>query len=364
MKISGTLVDEAGTELPTRILDLGDPTARNLALLESKGMRREYCALSYCWGPPNSQTFLTTAETLHQRLQRIEFDALPKTFQDAVQITRGLGMRYLWIDGLCIIQGDKHDWETEAGHMGAVYENACLVIAASGSAKNYSKRQLTYKSDRLVAIRAYAMELQKKTGDTYDRGVFLSDLPGQLFWINPVRTNSDDLAESRIDLPSWTWASTGGQKSFWAGYLKLVLPQLDPVITSDKFHIDETGALLVHGRTIMCLNSDDRVDVELFPAPLAPLQELFKRVSVASTDALYLTEPAGSLHSRLQGLAYFDDDPYESVYVLPLMTSGVWDGSRLRGLMATEDYSHRLMAYIVQCWYLQAREPSWHFAMS
>ncbi|KAK7977075.1 hypothetical protein PG988_004565 [Apiospora saccharicola] len=415
-KLSGALVDEElGPELPTRILDLGDPTARNLALLESKGRRGEYCALSYCWGPPDSQTFLTTTETLHDRLRGIDFGALPKTFQDAVQITRSLGMRYLWIDGLCIIQGDKDDWESEAGRMGAVYENASLVIAASGSAsaqgcfatgqremssvdlpyysdngqfgglvhvcqqpfrwkdasptdgplqqrgwalqeayfarralhfmpgallgvveKSSSTKettgQLTYKSDRLVAIQAYATELQKKNGDTYDLGVFLSRLPSQLLWINRFRTNSDGLAESRVDLPSWTWASIGGEKYFLAYQLSFYIPHLAPVITSDRFHIDDTGSLLVQGRTTMCLNSDDRVSetyegLTVLPAPLAPLQNLFESLrSYLGTDALYLTEPAESPHSRLQGVAYFDDEPYDTVYVLPLMTGGVWKG--------------------------------------
>ncbi|KAK8076974.1 HET-domain-containing protein [Apiospora saccharicola] len=441
-KLSGTLVDEElGPELPTRILDLGDPTARNLALLESKGRRGEYCALSYCWGPPDSQTFLTTTETLHDRLRGIDFDALPKTFQDAVQITRSLGMRYLWVDGLCIIQGDKDDWESEAGRMGAVYENASLVIAASGSAsaqegcfatgqremssvdlpyysdngqfgglvhvcqqifrwedasptdgplqqrgwalqeayfarralhfmpggptwrcreeqlnernnrvrlffdtawegiiENYSKRQLTYKSDRLVAIQAYATELQKKNADIYDLGVFLSRLPSQLLWINRFRTNSDGLAESRVDLPSWTWASIGGEKYLLAYQLSFSVPHLAPVITSDRFHIDDTGSLLVQGRTTMCLNSDDRVSetykgLTVLPAPLAPLQNLFESLrSYLGTDALYLTEPAESPHSRLQGVAYFDDEPYDTVYVLPLMTGGVWKGPSIKSM--------------------------------
>lgn len=63
----------------------------------------------------------------------IPWDRLSNTFRDAVLITRRLGFRYLWIDSLCIIQGDADDWAVEASRMTTVYTKAFLVIAASGS---------------------------------------------------------------------------------------------------------------------------------------------------------------------------------------------------------------------------------------
>ncbi|RSM04775.1 hypothetical protein CDV31_009866 [Fusarium ambrosium] len=56
-----------------------------------------------------------------------------KTFADAIAITRGLGIRYLWIDALCIVQGDDGEFESEAGKMAAYYENAELTLAATDS---------------------------------------------------------------------------------------------------------------------------------------------------------------------------------------------------------------------------------------
>jgi hypothetical protein len=38
----------------------------------------------------------------------------PKNFIDAVAITKRLGLRYLWIDSVCIIQDDKDDWQKES----------------------------------------------------------------------------------------------------------------------------------------------------------------------------------------------------------------------------------------------------------
>jgi hypothetical protein len=63
----------------------------------------------------------------------IAFENLPRTFQDFVSLAQSIGIRYIWIDSLCIIQGNSQDWHSEAAKMGDVYRNAALVIAASGA---------------------------------------------------------------------------------------------------------------------------------------------------------------------------------------------------------------------------------------
>ena len=55
---------------------------------------------------------------------------LPKTFRDAVTITRNLGIRYLWIDSLCIIQDSEEDWIRESSRMGRIYRDAAVTIFA------------------------------------------------------------------------------------------------------------------------------------------------------------------------------------------------------------------------------------------
>jgi hypothetical protein len=54
-------------------------------------------------------------------------------FQHAIRVTRKLGLRYLWIDSLCIIQDDDADWKEEAANMGHVYASAYLTLAATNS---------------------------------------------------------------------------------------------------------------------------------------------------------------------------------------------------------------------------------------
>jgi hypothetical protein len=54
----------------------------------------------------------------------------PKTFTNAIVVCRHLGIRFLWIDSLCIIQDDESDWKTQSERMGDIYANATLTISA------------------------------------------------------------------------------------------------------------------------------------------------------------------------------------------------------------------------------------------
>jgi hypothetical protein len=59
---------------------------------------------------------------------------LPKTFKEAVFVTRQLGIRYLWIDSLCIVQDNEEGWQKESSKMQSGYRNSYLTITASKSA--------------------------------------------------------------------------------------------------------------------------------------------------------------------------------------------------------------------------------------
>ncbi|KAG4439086.1 hypothetical protein IFR05_005428 [Cadophora sp. M221] len=119
--------------LPTRVVDVGvDPESDTVYLKETAETDRDpYMSLSHCWGL--EQIIMTTTSTLQERKEGIKLSELSKTFRHAVKITRGLGIRYLWIDSLCIIQDDKKDWEIESAKMADVYMNSYLNIAATHS---------------------------------------------------------------------------------------------------------------------------------------------------------------------------------------------------------------------------------------
>lgn len=119
--------------LPTRVLDVGSsPSSQVVKLVETSGQRAQYIALSHCWGESNS--FMTTRTTIEDMKSGFWPEQAPATLQDAIKVTRQLGICYLWIDSLCIIQGDTTDWEIESSRMGGIYRNAYLTIAASRAA--------------------------------------------------------------------------------------------------------------------------------------------------------------------------------------------------------------------------------------
>jgi len=136
----------AGPEqiLPNRVIDVGASDSKGtVKLVETlDGQRGKYLCLSHCWGK-EAKPFQTTSANLEQLKQVIQESELTKTFQDAIDIVRRLGMRYIWIDSLCIIQDDHDDWRLHAKSMAAIYQNAYLTLAASfgsdGTAGCYSE---------------------------------------------------------------------------------------------------------------------------------------------------------------------------------------------------------------------------------
>jgi hypothetical protein len=66
-------------------------------------------------------------------MQRIPIESLSQTFIDSIEFTRSLGVQYIWIDSLCILQDSPEDWQAEALQMDKVYRNCICNIAATGS---------------------------------------------------------------------------------------------------------------------------------------------------------------------------------------------------------------------------------------
>ncbi|RDW85690.1 hypothetical protein BP5796_04015 [Coleophoma crateriformis] len=95
-----------------------------------------YVALSHCWGetePNRLPSHCTTQKNLEIRQKGFRLSELPRTFQDAVTVTRQLGIQYLWIDSLCIIQGPDGNWEEESKRMEQVFASAYCTIAATSA---------------------------------------------------------------------------------------------------------------------------------------------------------------------------------------------------------------------------------------
>ncbi|SPO00331.1 uncharacterized protein DNG_03176 [Cephalotrichum gorgonifer] len=120
---------------PTRLIHLQDRHQVYLATRPEPGV--SYTALSHRWANANLIP-RTTSRNITSLRETIEWTSLSKTFRDAMEVSYDLGIKYIWIDSLCIIQDDKKDWEIEAAKMAPVYENAVFVLSAA-SAKDGSE---------------------------------------------------------------------------------------------------------------------------------------------------------------------------------------------------------------------------------
>jgi Heterokaryon incompatibility protein (HET) len=181
--------------LPTRVLDVSNS---NPQLYVSRGEKEPYTALSHCWGRiPLPQTHRLT---LRDRLGGIPGDSLPKTFQDAISSTRELGIRYLWIDSLCIVQDDSDDWARESGRMASIYEGASVVLAASEAKDGHDGFLSTRQSSSPPSTILHGVSTK---GESYSIRIREGDYHRWYSDVLPPRSRS--LAES-VPLSSRGWA--------------------------------------------------------------------------------------------------------------------------------------------------------------
>lgn len=130
--------DSAANALPTRVIDLSPTNGSSRACLfitkdaSAQVHLQPYIALSHRWSS-GSLNVVTTQANLQHMVEEIPQSRLPRTYLDAFEITRNLGVRYIWIDALCIIQDDRHDWQVESAKMCDVYRGAYCTIAATAA---------------------------------------------------------------------------------------------------------------------------------------------------------------------------------------------------------------------------------------
>jgi len=123
---------EGQLRYPTRLLQVngvGDPHIRVIETARTPAMQGPYNVLSYRWG--SSQPVMLLEGNLAEFLRGIAVQRLPRTLAEAVEITRKMGIPYLWIDALCIIQDSPEDWASESRTMATVYGNVRCSLAAS-----------------------------------------------------------------------------------------------------------------------------------------------------------------------------------------------------------------------------------------
>jgi hypothetical protein len=99
-------------------------------------MGAKYVTLSYCWGSTEIKKLERSSleDLSHEEGHHYVFSTKDiSLIQDAIRVTRELGIRYLWIDSLCIIQDSTEDWFTESSRMGDIYSNSYCTISATAA---------------------------------------------------------------------------------------------------------------------------------------------------------------------------------------------------------------------------------------
>ena len=133
---------QAGSlSVPPRLLDLQSDVIDAVRIVELRKDPSEhdispahirYACLSHCWGNSRSK-HLTRSSNLDKNKTGIPITELPLTFRDAIDVSRALNIRYLWIDSLCVVQDDIIDWENHVEIMADIYRDAHITLAAGAS---------------------------------------------------------------------------------------------------------------------------------------------------------------------------------------------------------------------------------------
>jgi hypothetical protein len=203
--------------LPRRVLDvLVEDGSKGIRLHETAYDRGQQCSelgeyltLSHCWGVGN-RVLQTTSETLQAHRENIPWSSLPKTFQDAVVLTRCLEFRWLWIDSLCIVQDDQNDCQIALSTVDDVFSNSFLTLAATSAADSSVgcllpkpqpfKIQATDSRGTLNKIYVREQPSHYSFKAPFDEGAHMND------WELPFNTSAEANRHTPLLKRAWAYA--------------------------------------------------------------------------------------------------------------------------------------------------------------
>lgn len=107
----------------------------------------KYATLSYCWGVEKFYTL--TKLNLAALKNNVDMEDLPRTFNDAFTVLLNIGLEYVWIDALCIIQDSPDGWAKESTTMSRIYAYSSVTLSAAAS-KNSDGGLFKFRDPSLV----------------------------------------------------------------------------------------------------------------------------------------------------------------------------------------------------------------------
>ncbi|KAM0541472.1 hypothetical protein ACHAPJ_013237 [Fusarium lateritium] len=185
---------------PKRLMYVGSAN-KSIARIQNvkDESRKQYAALSYCWGDASKNTFKTTKETLASRLHGFSIAELPKTLQDAIEVTRTLELEYLWVDVLCIVQDSEKDMDAEISRMWRIYRNATITISASRASHSAEgflhPRDLETTDENTFAIRWCDLD---NSDPSKEQLAFYSEVDIRRCYHDPIDTRAWTMQEHNL----------------------------------------------------------------------------------------------------------------------------------------------------------------------
>ncbi|KAL9110655.1 MAG: hypothetical protein Q9227_004832 [Pyrenula ochraceoflavens] len=133
------LCDEGHSECRIRGGSAGGGTIRLIdvrsrcitPLREINDTQSKYVALSYVWGTSlEGSQLMKSNKTALERDGGLDQINLPKTISDAILLVNSLGLGYLWVDSLNIVQDDPVDIAQQIPQMRNIYSRSCFTLIA------------------------------------------------------------------------------------------------------------------------------------------------------------------------------------------------------------------------------------------
>ncbi|OTA99918.1 hypothetical protein M426DRAFT_246994 [Hypoxylon sp. CI-4A] len=115
--------------LHVKLIGLGVPSAIEKEVISQQG----FAVLSYCWGGP--QPVQLTRDSVRELSNGIPISNLPKSLHDAAWFADAIGLKYLWIDALCIFQDDIEDKIHEISRMEIYYGQSTVTLCAASASR-------------------------------------------------------------------------------------------------------------------------------------------------------------------------------------------------------------------------------------
>lgn len=300
---------DGSPEMPTRVLDVGSSSgSTKLVLARARDLREPYLALSYCWGEVVHPTMLNDSNT-SAFLEFIDEDTLTAAHRECITIARQLGIRYVWIDALCIIQGNQDDWYDESKRMAEVYGNATLTVIAGRSADSHAgfmSNMLEHKAPPC------AISLAKDMGDVF---LCLS----REMTIGPINTRGWCFQEKVLSRRTLLYAAQ--QVSF----------------SCQRTELWEGGRFINQGppplRIGLFSNSRGFIERAGLDQLRAQMLDLWYREILPGYTIRQLSEPT-DIFAAVSSIAQLAQDSIRSRYL-----AGIWEGDMARGLLWVTRYS-------------------------